>query len=103
MSEQIDRWRDLASRLGLTISSPATILVGDDSVTFTALLPELGGRRGMIADHDWEVINPHTETLRQLGYAFSAVELGGDLDRDSLKEMFRDWGWTADGPKPPWW
>src|SRR3982751_5214332 len=100
MSEQTDRWCALASRLGFNVTAPATIRVGDDDLTFTGLLPQFGGRSGMIVDPHWEAIGPHAAAFTKLGYGFSSVELTEDLDPESSKEMLREWGWTAAEPKP---
>ena len=103
MIEEANRWRALASRLGVEVIAPATILVEDESVTFTALLPQLGATNGMIADPDWEKIDPHADALLKLGYGYSAVMLGGDSDDESAQDMLRDWGWSASEPTPHWW
>jgi hypothetical protein len=103
MSNQVDRWRELASRLRFEVIAPATIRLLDGSATFTALLPQFGGNAGMIADPDWETISPYADALFTLGYGYSAVEIGDGPDYESAKEMLRDWGWSAAGPKPSWW
>ncbi|HEX5184207.1 MAG TPA: hypothetical protein VFW19_13805 [Allosphingosinicella sp.] len=103
MSDEVGYWRALASQLDIKVTAPATVLLGDESVTFTALLPQFGGDSGMIADPQWEVISPYADALLKLGYAYSAVELGSDGDDDSARRMLRDWGWSAPEPKPGWW
>jgi len=103
MGNEADHWRELGSRLGVEVTAPATIPVGDRSATFTALLPQFGGKSGMIADPDWEVISPYADALSRLGYGFSAVEIGSESDDESVKDMLRDWGWTAAEPTPDWW
>jgi hypothetical protein len=103
MSNPADNWRELASRLGVQVIAPASIPIGNRSALFAALLPQFGAKHGMIAHPDWEAISPHADTLARLGYGFSAVEIDGDLDDESAKEMLRDWGWSAAEPKPSWW
>lgn len=103
MSDQASLWNALACRLGIKVSAPATVHLADKSVTFTALLPQFGGKSGIIVDPDWEVISPHADALLKLGHGFSAVELGSGGDDERFKEMLRDWGWSADEPKPSWW
>ena len=103
MSTEVDRWREIASRLGIEIVAPATIALGDGNAIFTALLPQFGAKNGMIAEPNWNALSPFADTLTRLGYAFSAVEVGSDGDDESAKEMLRDWGWSAAEPKPAWW
>jgi hypothetical protein len=102
MTNQVERWRDLAFRLGFEVVAPATIQVGDATVSFTALLPQFGGKNGMIADPEWEAISPFAEALWNLGYGFSTVEIGSVPDDDSIKEMLRDWSWSGGELKPSW-
>lgn len=99
----MDHWRELASRLGFEVIAPASVLVGEGSATFAALLPQIGAKNGMIVDPDWEAISPYADALLRLGYGFSAVDIGTDPDAESAKKMLRDWGWSADEPKPSWW
>jgi hypothetical protein len=101
MGNQADHWRQLGFALGLGVTAPVAIAVAGKELTFTALLPQLGGRHGIIVDPDWEAIGPHSDELTRLGFGFSAVEIGDDVE--SAKEMLRDWGWTANEPKPSWW
>jgi hypothetical protein len=103
MVSQADHWHRLASRLEFDVIAPAIILVGSASITFTALLPQFGCRCGMIVDPDWNVIEPNSEKLMQLGYGYSAVEIGSNSDDQSAKEMLRDWGWSSEDPRPAWW
>lgn len=93
----------MASRLGIKVIAPATVLIGSEGVGFAALLPQFGGKEGIIADPDWETIRPHAKALMALGYGFSAVELGSGGDDERWKDMLRDWGWSANEPKPSWW
>lgn len=78
-------------------------MIGTSRVTFTALLPQIGGESGMIVDPEWTVIEPHADMLWKLGYGYSAVSLGLDDDYDSAREMLRDWGWSAAEQEPSWW
>ncbi len=103
MTEEVNRWRTLASRLGVEVIAPATILVEGESVTFTALLPQFGAANGMIAHPDWETIEPHADALLKLGYGYSAVTLGSDVDDEGARAMLRDWSWSASEPTPQWW
>ncbi len=83
--------------------APATVDIGGEIVAFTALLEQFGGKRGLVADPDWETISPHAASLLELGYSFSTVSLGDHPDYESAKEMLRDWGWSASEPEPQWW
>jgi hypothetical protein len=103
MTDEADLWRALGSRLGFKVIAPATVMVGDERVTFTALLPQFGGNSGMIADPDWETIDSHRDALLKLGYGYSAVSLGSDGHDESAQDMLRDWGWSASERTPDWW
>lgn len=102
MSIQVNRWRELGARLGLQVEALATVALDDTSATFTALLPQLGAKNGMIAGSDWDAISPFADALLRQDYGFSVVEIG-DGEDESVKEMLRDWGWSAAEPKPAWW
>jgi hypothetical protein len=82
---EVDCWCALASRLGFIVVAPATVAIGDESVTFTALLPQFGGGHALIADPDRKRIGRHAQALSELGYGYSAVELGCDSDDTAHK------------------
>lgn len=103
MTDEVDRWRGLASRLGIKVIAPAIIEAGNETASFVALLPQFGGKNGMIADPEWNAIEPHAASLIKLGYGYSAVSLGAETDDESAQEMLRDWGWSSEERKPPWW
>ena len=103
VTDEVNRWQALGSQLGFRVIAPATLLVEGESVTFTALLPQLGGENGMIADPQGETIIRYADALRRLGYGYSVVELGSDADAESAQEMLRDWGWSGREPRPLWW
>jgi hypothetical protein len=103
MNEQVDRWHALASRLAFKVTTPVTLQLEGENVTFTALLPQFGGKKGMIADPDWEMLSRHRGALMNLGYGYSTVGLGGEPLDQNAKAMLRDWGWSASEPRPCWW
>ncbi len=93
----------MALCLGLQIIAPATVSLGSQTATFTALLLQFGGKNGMIVDPDWMTISPLADALVRLGYGYSVVELDHITDDDGPQKMLRDWGWTAAEAKPSWW
>ena len=103
MPEEADRWRLLGLRLGFDVVAPVSLELDGESVTFTALLPQFGAKNGMIADPDWNALQPHASTLISCGYGYSAVSLGADEGDQSAQAMLRDWGWSVSERKPPWW
>ena len=100
MTDQTQLWHSLASRLGIQIIAPATLVLRGERVLFTALLPQFGAARGMIAEPDGQFLSRHWIALAEQGYGYSAVEIG--TDEDSAREMLRDWSWAADSPPPSW-
>jgi hypothetical protein len=102
MATQSERWRQLAARLGFSVTAPVELQIGAETVSFDALLPQFGGQRGMICDADWDTIAPHAAHLVAEGYGYSAVSLGEPDEIDSDYDMLRDWGWSASEPKPEW-
>jgi hypothetical protein len=99
MKTQIDCWNEVAEALDVRVEAPASITIGDRLIEFAALLPDFGAPKGMIADPEWAAIEPFADALVAAGYGYSCivVERAGDM-----REVLRDWGWSASSPKPRW-
>jgi hypothetical protein len=74
-------------------------------ITSTALLPELGARKGMVIIDSYSKVADVKDQLVAEGYGFSVLDEPRDqeFDLQSHEEMFADWGWSIrDRPEPPW-
>ncbi len=92
--------------LGLQLVLDYTVaLKSGTAVRATALLPDLGGARGMLVVDAFDKVASIERELVQEGYGFVVLEEPQDLgfDLESHEEMFADWGWQAkDRPEPSW-
>jgi hypothetical protein len=102
MSIQSERWRHLADHLGIGVVAPFQLAIGGERATFAALLPQFGGSAGMIVDPEWESIEPHSDSLFETGYGYSAVTLDDTVTDEDAREMLRDWGWSGSATRPDW-
>ena len=102
MIDQSHLWRTLSSRLGFEVVAPARLELGDETVEFTAWLPQFGGFRGLIAEAKVRYLSNYWDAPTEQGHGYSAVQLGSDGDDGSACEMLRDWTWTSNDPPPPW-
>jgi hypothetical protein len=102
MTNQSEHWRALGDRLGIQVMAAATVTVADQSVTFTVLLRQIGGPKGIVIDPDWQLIEPYADALTDQGYGFSCCEYG-DSDDESHKEVLREWSWASSEAQPDWW
>ncbi|QXQ06379.1 hypothetical protein KX816_19875 [Sphingosinicellaceae bacterium] len=102
MVAQSELWKRLAEHLGIVAVAPVELEIKGQRLSFAALLPQFGGRAGLVADPSWEVIEPHVEWLVGAGLAYSAVTLDDTVDDESARDMLRDWAWTGDGAAPDW-
>ena len=92
----------VANRLGVRVTTPFSIMIGDKAATFQALFHGFGGRVGIVTDSDWSRIKPYAQTLLSLGYGFSCVELG-KIDDDGMRDLLQDWGWFGNPDERPSW
>ncbi len=71
-----------------------------------ALLPQLGGSKGMIIVTHYDELHGHGSELVGMGYGYSVLDepsVSEDYDLDTCIEMFSDWGWgNASERKPDW-
>lgn len=70
-----------------------------------ALLPQLGASKGMIVFRSYDEVGNVAADIIRLGYAHSVLDEPSPHETHDVEdyvEMFRDWGWAAQGPKPRW-
>lgn len=103
MASEVECWWDLGRRLGIEVIAPIELQLGGVQVHFTALLPQFGGRRGMVVDNDSDTIWQHRSELVGAGYGYSCVGCAHQPDDlEPGREMLADWGWASDLPEPEW-
>jgi hypothetical protein len=93
-------WRSIASDLGIQAIAPFDLTIGGTRATFTVLLPQFGGRKGMIVDPVWSMIEPYADALAKEGYGYSCVSMEGSTPRD-LQGILADWGWNGSTREKP--
>jgi hypothetical protein len=72
-------------------------------VVVDALLPQLGGPKGMVVVHDAQDIRSVANELTKLGYGYSVMsEPSDEYDLEVYIEVFKDWGWAVEEAKPDW-
>ena len=102
MAAEHGRWRAIAAELGVEAVSPVDLIVNGTQVTFTALLTQFGGPRGMVIDPVWSVTRPHADALTEAGFGYSCISVGESAPGD-IRDVLLDWGWSgATARKPDW-
>ena len=93
--------------LGLELVIPFTLILREGvQIDAQALMPQLGGPKGMIIVTHYNDLRGMDSELERLGYGFSVFgepNPSEHFDLESYVEMFSDWGWgNLDGGKPNW-
>jgi hypothetical protein len=103
LSDFQERWLDAARRLGLSVQVPFILEVEGTRIEVPVLLDDFGAERGMLLVSDYASIAAVSEHVVEIGYGFSCLssEPTG-FDEAVYVEILHDWGWTGDGPPPPW-
>ena len=96
--------RRACAELGLDVISPYFLKIDHQtSIRFDVLLPQLGGKYGMLITVDAKLAS---EALFGPNYGFTSYDVYYELDDydiEDYKEMFSDWGWTSvESEKPDW-
>lgn len=103
-SKLIHKWQQARDDLGLRITAPAEIDLGNgDTIRADVLLLDFGAKNGMIVITDFNLVKRHLETLQRLGYGFSVLNEPRDAyNREGFIDMLSDWGWSGNQPAPDW-
>jgi hypothetical protein len=100
-------WECVAEDLGIEIVAPFEAPLPDGShIKFSALVKGFGAKNGMLVGADYAIIKPHAGRLLDSGYGYCAVLGGGTAntyERDSMIEVFADWGWSGPSDRRPTW
>ncbi len=107
MNTQQDFLARACEDLGIRIVSPYDLELDEGAkIMAIALLPDLGGPKGMLIVKHFDALVGHTDHLVECGFSYSVLDdpLPNEaFDCESYKEMFRDWGWGNDKTKTPQW
>ena len=98
MSDQSSLLQQVGQHFGIEVVSPAKISLGKEHPTFTALLTQFGGEKGIVVDPEWATIEPFVEALKHAGFGFSCITIDDDIT--GLGVVLMDWAWTSDQPRP---
>jgi hypothetical protein len=96
VTSQSETWKSVAAELGIRIAAPFVYTSSAGKAEFAAMLPDFGGKSGIIADPDWDKIEPHKTSLKLDGYGLACVEISGNTG--ALIEVLKDWTWTGTQP-----
>jgi hypothetical protein len=82
----------LRKNYNLEIESPFTLVIGDQSVSFEALIKGYGAKNGMVIDTDGSKLIRLSDELTSLNYGFSCLNLNAPDVADGFDEVLDDWG-----------
>jgi hypothetical protein len=105
MNQRQELLRKCCSLLGLElILDFVVILKVGARINSTALLPELGGSKGMVVVDSFQKVANVRDQLIAEGYGFSVLDEPTDgFDLQVQEEMFADWGWAISNKREPAW
>lgn len=96
-----------AAELGIRIVSPFnTKLPSGFELTAEALFPDVGAPNGTVVVESNDSVAAIGRELKQMNYtlsSFGAPRENEEIDLESYKEMFREWGWCSTEIQPPSW
>lgn len=101
-----EAWRGAAADLGLTISGPVVLDLGESRCEVDLLIEHFGAPKGMAIVSRIESIENYLGELVSAGYGYSVFDAparGRALPIEDAIELLADWGWS--GPqdaRPPW-
>ena len=99
-----EQWRIVANGLGIDFVAPISVSLPDGSRwEFAALLPQFGGKRGMLIASEYSA--PAFTAAKEAGYCISCM--GAEhrhvpIDPESYIDCLVDWGWVGKAAAPVW-
>lgn len=103
------KWLKLACHeLGLRLDVGHSVDLGDGLlVSSLARIRDLGAPNGTLIVRSYVEVERHLDKLSALGYGFSVLDEprpDEEFDLESFRDMFIEWGWSADAQRrPTWW
>ncbi len=83
--------KQLREIYGLDIEAPFSLQIEGEIHTFQCLLRGYGAKNGMVIDDKWANIEPVANSLIEMGYGFSCIDINED-SIDGFQEVLDDWG-----------
>ena len=85
--------------IGLQIDLKYSVRAGNGiNINAAARIHNLGAKNGMLIVRDYNDVKGCVDELSKADYGFSVLSdprPGEPFDLDTLKEMFREWGWSG--------
>lgn len=75
-------------------------LKGGKRVQTSALIPSLGGPRGMLVVNSYNAVSSVWDDVIEEGYGIAVLDEPSEnykFNLDASREMFIDWGWSGEG------
>jgi hypothetical protein len=91
-------WLAAGRLIGFRVEAPYSLtLANGHTIRVAACLPDMGGRRGMLVVYSFDEIEHHMDELLQAGYGFSVLgqHIDNAIERESVVQLIKDWGWTG--------
>jgi len=99
-----EQWRIVAIQLGVQFVAPFSLRLPDGTLwEFSALLPQFGGKHGMLIDAEISVA-AFAEAVAA-GYGVSSMLAEHHhlpIDPEGYIDCLVDWGWVGQGAAPAW-
>lgn len=86
-TDLVDTYR---STYGDIFVAPAPISVQGVDVIFDLLVLGYGSHKGMVVDKDWGKLQQFGLALTEMGYGYSCMELGDNIE--GFAAVLEDWG-----------
>jgi hypothetical protein len=107
MTQLQTQLRDVCQQLGLRIVIPFKLeLIGGNTISAQALLPQLGAERGMIIVTSFSDLSGKGNELAEMGFGYSVLDepwSDAGYKVEGCIEMFSEWGWGSTAEKKPDW
>ena len=98
-----EQWRIVATALGFQFVAPVSLPTADGTQwEFAALLPQFGGKRGMLIDSEHSAAAFKAATAAGYGISCMLAERRESIDPQSYVECLVDWGWVGPEAAPEW-
>lgn len=100
-----DAWLTAAVDLGIAVTAPARLTVGDQVEDFDALIEDFGSQAGTAVVALGSATPARAEMARTVGVFLSELSGGAyeEYDRTLFIDTLRDWGWFGEPSLAPDW
>jgi hypothetical protein len=101
-----EQWRSVAEALSLEFIGPFYLSLPEGRRSeFAGLLPQFGGKRGMLIDCEHDQEEAFAAAIAAgFGYSVMRAEHHNlPVEPTDYLDCLRDWGWSVEGQTPPEW